>query len=148
MINDYKNDFGELNKEGLTLIINQRKQTINIINLVRITFVKKQMYHINFIAFLLAVFLILFVKNNTLSNFIQLMIITSSIILIIITFYFKEFEYSFILIKKNFFINIKVKKKLKKDAQELAMHIVLLLQDACGFDSRVVLVERIYDNST
>ena len=124
MIKDFKNDFGEFNKEGITLIINQRKQTINKINLVKVTLVEKQVYHFNFIAFLLAIFFILFIKNNPLSNIIQLLFcVVSIIILIIITISFKELEFRFILIKKNYFINCKVKKILNKEAQELALHI-------------------------
>jgi hypothetical protein len=40
MDNNFKNNLGELNEDKITLLINDREQTINLKNFVRIQFVK------------------------------------------------------------------------------------------------------------
>lgn len=117
----YKNNFGEINENEITLIVNNREQTLNLKNLVRIQFVKRRKYHTNYIAFFLSIYLLLL--KNTLSHFNQILIYLITIILLIICYFFKTFQYRFVLIKKNHFTEIIVSKKMSKDAKNLAYQI-------------------------
>ncbi len=123
MVKSYKNNFGEINENCITLIINNRKQTIDLNNLVKIRFVKRQKYHINYIAFVLSIYLLLFLKDNTLSNFFQLSIFLFTLILLGTSYFFKAYQYRFLLVKKNYFIDITVSKKMSHDAENLVNQI-------------------------
>lgn len=123
MIEKYKNNFGELNENSITLILDNREQIIDLKNLVKIRFVKRQKYHINYLAFLLSIYLLLFLKNNNLSHNVQLIISSIIMILLVAGYFFKTFHYRFIMIKKNYFTEISVEKKLRKDAENLAFQI-------------------------
>ena len=123
MINTYKNNFGELNQGKLNLIINDQKQTINLKNLVKIRFVKRQKYHVNYIAFLLSIYFLLFLKNNALPHYIQIIISSITAVLLVASYFFKTYQYRFVVIRKNDFTEIIVSKKMSKDAENLAFKI-------------------------
>lgn len=123
MIEKHKNNFGELNDNSITLILDNREQIIDLKNLVKIRFVKRQKYHINYIAFLLSIYLLLFLKNNNLSHNVQLIISSIIMIFLVAGYFFKTFQYRFVVIKKNCFTEINVGKKLRKDAENLAFQI-------------------------
>lgn len=123
MIVSYKNNFGELNEQGVTLLINDRETYIDFKNLVKIRFVKRQKYHINYMFLLLSIYLLFFLKNNVVSHFDQCIIYSIITALLVSTFFFKTFHYRFILIKKNFFTEIIVSKKMSTDAENLAYQI-------------------------
>lgn len=123
MIVSYKNNFGELNEQGVTLLINDRETYIDFKNLVKIRFVKRQKYHINYMFLLLSIYLLFFLKNNVVSHFDQCIISSIITALLVSTFFFKTFHYRFILIKKNFFTEIIVSKKMSTDAENLAYQI-------------------------
>ena len=123
MVKNYKNSFGELSADAITLIVNEQKQTIRLKNLVRIRFVKQQKFHINGIAFLLCLYLLLLLRNPTLSQAIQSLIFSVTMILLEIGIFFKSFRYKFILIKKNYFMEIIVIQKMSKDAENFACKI-------------------------
>lgn len=123
MVKNYKNSFGELHADAITLIVNEQKQTIRLKNLVRIRFVKRQKYHINGIAFLLCFYLLLLLRNPTLSQAFQSLIFSVTIILLEIGIFFKSFRYTFILIHKNYFMEIIVVQKMSKDAENFACKI-------------------------
>lgn len=123
MIVSYKNNFGELNEQGLTLIVNDRETNIDLKNLVKIRFVKRQKYHVNCMFFLLSIYLVFFLKNNVLSNFYQLIISSITIVLLVASCFFKTFQYRFVLIKKNYLTEIIVSKKMSNDAENLAYQI-------------------------
>lgn len=63
---NYKNDFGELNGNGISLFIHSRKQTIKFEDIVRIRWMKTQHYHFNCLVFVMAIFVLFFIKNNSL----------------------------------------------------------------------------------
>ena len=92
MVKNYKNSFGELHADAITLIVNEQKQTIRLKNLVRIRFVKRQKYHINGIAFLLCFYLLLLLRNPTLSQAFQSLIFSVTMILLEIGIFFKSFD--------------------------------------------------------
>lgn len=119
----YKNNFGEIDKEEITLFIENKKQRILLKNIIKIRFIKRQKYHVNYTILLVSVYLLFIIKNNNLSELNQLLLLTLAILLIITSFYIKLFQYKFILIKKNDFISIEVTKKLIKDAENLANRI-------------------------
>jgi hypothetical protein len=123
MIVSYKNNFGELNEQGLTLIVNDRETNIDIKNLVKIRFVKRQKYHINYMSFLLSIYMLFFLKNNELCHFDQLIISSIAIVLLVTSCFFKTFQYRFVLIKKNYLTEIIVSKKMSNDAENLAYQI-------------------------
>ena len=123
MVKDYKNNFGELNENLLTLFVNDRIQIINVKDLIKIRFVKRQKYHINYIAFLLSIYSLLFLKNNNLSHILQITVSFFIIILLVISCFFRTYQYRFILIQKNYFTEILVNEKERKDAENLAYQI-------------------------
>lgn len=120
MLESYKNNFGELNEAGITITVENKEQTILLNNIVRIKFIKRQKYHLNYTAFLVAAYLLIYIKNNTLSNMTQVLILIAALLLFGASLYLKLFQSKFILIKKNDFIAIEVNEKLSKDAENLA----------------------------
>lgn len=123
MENNFKNNFGELNKDRITLLINDREQTINLKNLVRIQYVKRQKCHINYLAFLISVYLCYFLLNNTFSYLVQLIILLITILVLAASYFFKSFQYRFVLIKKNHITEIIINKSMSKDAEKFAYQI-------------------------
>lgn len=120
MLESYKNNFGELNEAGITITVENKEQTILLNNIVRIKFIKRQKYHLNYTAFLVAAYLLIYIKNNLLSNMAQVLILIAALLLFGAGLYLKLFQSKFILIKKNDFIAIEVNEILSKDAENLA----------------------------
>ena len=120
MDNNFKNNFGELNEDRITLLINDRKQIFNIKNLVRIQYVKRQKCHINYLAFLISVYLCYYLLNNTFSYLVQILFSLTAIFSLAASYFFKSFQYRFVLIKKNHMTEIIINKKLSKDAEKFA----------------------------
>lgn len=114
----YKNNFGEIDDEGVTIEA-QHKNKILHEHIIKIKFFKRQKYHLNYMIFFMAIYLIFFVKNHSVSFLNQLLILTFASILIVTSFYIKQFQYKFVLIKKNDFIAFTVTKKLSEDAENL-----------------------------
>jgi hypothetical protein len=119
----YKNDFGEYNKNRAALIINNEEQTINLKNLVKVKFVKKQKYHINYLTFLLSIYLLFFIVNNPLSYSFQLIISLFANVLLFTSYFLKINQYRFVLIGRNFVKEIEVSKKMSVDAENLVYQI-------------------------
>jgi hypothetical protein len=124
---DYKNDFGELNGNGISLFIHSRKQTIKFEDIVKIRWVKTQQYHFNYLAFLLAVLVLFFIKNNSLHYSFQFFLLFVSLFFFAGSFFFKSFQYTFLLVKNDNFIALDVSKELSQDAEHLV----------CQFNNRV-----------
>jgi hypothetical protein len=129
MLKSYKNNFGELNEAGITITVQNKKQTIQLKNIVRIKFVKRQKYHLNYTAFIVSIYLLFYIKNNALSNMTQILILIAVLLLLGTSLYLKLFQSKFILIKKNDFIAIEVNKKLSKDAENLANQWLKIIAD-------------------
>ena len=123
MENNFKNNFGELNKDRITLLINDREQTINLKNLVRTQYVKRQKCHINYLAFLISIYLCYHLLSNTFSYLVQILISSITLIFLAASYYFKVFQYRFVLIKKNHLTEIIINKNLSIDAEEFAYKI-------------------------
>ena len=118
----YKNAFGEINEDVIIYKKHNEQQSVSLKNLVKVRYVKRQKMHINYILFLLSILLIVF-NNNNFSNSIYLFLLLISIILIAISFYFRSFDYKFIIIKKNYLTEVKVSKELSLDVKELTYKI-------------------------
>lgn len=120
MDNHFKNNFAELNEDKITVVINDIERTINLKNIFRIQFVKRQKYHINFLAFIISVYLL----SNTFSHLVQLLISLIVILFLVASYFFKSFQYRFVVITKNHLIEIIINKKnMSKDAEEFAYQI-------------------------
>ncbi|RTZ10586.1 hypothetical protein EKM05_04490 [Flavobacterium sp. GSP27] len=113
----YRNNFGALDSNEITLFIHNKKQKIEFQDILKIRFIKRQKYLLNYLVFFVSVLLMFFIKNNSLSSHQHLIFLFSSLILLLISFFFKSFEYKFILIKKNDFIIIDVPIKLSMEAE-------------------------------
>jgi len=117
----FKNGFGELN--GINLLIRHKKQTIKSENIVKIKWIKKQKYDFNCLAFLVAVLLLLFIKDTSFTQPSQILFLLFSLFFFAGSFFFKSFKYTFlVLIKNHNFIAIDVSKKLSQEAENLASH--------------------------
>lgn len=115
----FKNDFGELN--GIYLFIRHKKQTIKSENIVKIRWIKKQKYDFNCLAFLVAVLCLLFIKDTSFTQPLQIVFLLLSLFFFAGSFFFKSFKYTFlVLIKNHNFIAIDVSKKLSQEAENLA----------------------------
>lgn len=123
MVNTFKNNFGELNENDITLFTGNGRQIIYLKEFVKVQFVKRQKYHFNYIFFLSSFCLLIFLKYNNLTHFSQFIILSLIMILLVAGYLFKAFQYRFILITKNYFKEIKVSKKMSKDAENLAWQI-------------------------
>jgi hypothetical protein len=117
---NYKNDFGELNGDGVILFVHHRKQTIKFEDIIKIKWLKTQHYHFNCLAFLLAVLVLFFIKNNSLDQNIQFFLLFVSLLFFAASFFFKFFQYTFLLVQNNSFIALDVSEKLSQDAENLA----------------------------
>lgn len=126
----YKNNFGELNKDSIILMVQNKRQSILIKDIVKIKFLKRQKYHLNYMTLLFSVYLLLSIKNNDLPN--QIVILIIALLFLVISFLIKQFHYEFVLIKKHDFIRTEVTKNLNQDAEnlanQLAKRIALLSQ--------------------
>lgn len=123
MIKYYKNSFGELYEDRAVLNINNREQTINLKNLVKIQFVKRRKYHINYLSFLLSVYLFFFSKNNTGSRMFNSILYLTIVFLLATSYFFKKHQYRVVVIGKNYFIDSEINNKMSKDAENLVSQI-------------------------
>lgn len=116
----YKNNFGIVHEEFITLTILNRKQKIALKNIIKIEFLKRQKLHMNYAAFLLSTYLLFFIEKNEMSNTLQTITLVCVTILMLASFFVKQFQYKLIVTKKNDFVAITVTKKLSQDADDLA----------------------------
>lgn len=120
MLKGYQNNFGKLDEGGITVTMQDKEQTIPLKHIINIKFVKRQKFHLNYTALLVSLYLLIFIKNNSLSYTTQILIVIIAMLLLGAYFYLKLFQSKFILIKKNDIIAIEVTKKQSKDAENLA----------------------------
>lgn len=116
----YKNNFGKVDKDNITLTIQNRKQKIALKNITKIEFIKRQKLHMNYTAFLLATYLLFFIEKNKMSSPSQAITLLFVAILLVTSVYIRQFQYKLIITKKNDFIAITVTKKLSQDADAIA----------------------------
>ena len=128
MDNNYKNDFGELNGDRITLLINDKEHTFNLKNLVRVQYVKRQKFHINYLVFLICSYLFYYFLTYTFTFVIQIIVSLIIILLLTTAFFLKSFQYQFVIIKNNQIVKIIINKNLSKDAERLANKINKKLQ--------------------
>lgn len=129
------NSFGELSSDGITLFIFEKKQEIKFQDIIKIRFVKTQVLHLNYLAFLISMLLLFLVKNNVLSNVQYTVVVLASMALLLLSFYFKSFNYKFMLIKKNDFIMIDVPTNLSVEAKNLVNQYQLLVRLKSSYTS-------------
>jgi hypothetical protein len=120
---DYKNKFGEIKDGLLTVKVNGTLRSLHLKDINKIQFVKNQKYHINYITFLLSVFFVLFLRDHAVSNSVHFLISVIAILLLLTSFFFKKYQYKFILIYKNHFIKIVVDKKNSREAKNIVYKI-------------------------
>lgn len=123
----FKNDFGELYKNRISIQINNKIQTIDFDNLVRIQYVKRRKLHMNYLAVVSAVYLFFYIVNNTFSYMIQLIISLFAVLFLAASYFYKSFQYRFVIIKKNYQREVNIKKKMSFDAEEFASQINKIL---------------------
>lgn len=123
MIKNYNNNFGGFSKSYVTLTVNNREQTISLENIIKIRFVKRQKYHINYLLFLLFIGLFFLLKNNNFSYFVQIIISSIMTLFLVASYFFRTFQYRFIVIKRFYLADIIVSKKMSTDAENLAYQI-------------------------
>lgn len=128
MDNNYKNDFGELNGDRITLLINDKEHTFNLKNLVRVQYVKRQKFHINYLVFLICSYLFYYFLTYTFTYVVQIIVSLIIILLLTTAFFLKSFQYQFVIIKNNQIVKIIINKNLSKDAERLANQINKKLQ--------------------
>lgn len=122
----FKNSFGELSSDAITLFVFGKRQEIKFQDIIKIRFVKTQVLHLNYLAFTIAILLLYFIKKTAVSDGQHVFIIVVSMVLLLLSFYFKSFKYKFILTKKNDFIQIDVPLELHAEAKNLANQYRLL----------------------
>jgi hypothetical protein len=110
MNEDYKNSIGEINENEIVLLLNDQKYRIKNNTIRKIRLVKTQKYHLNYLAFFLGLFLIYYVINETFLYINQINLIVISLLFFGVSYFFKQFSYNLLVLKKNNFIKIKIKK--------------------------------------
>jgi len=128
MDNNFKNDFGELNGDRVTLLINDKEQTFSVKNLVRVQYVKRQKFHINYLVFLICSYLFYYLLTYTFTYEVQIVVSLIVILLLATAFFFKSFQYQFVVIKNDQIIKIIIDKNLSEDAEKFANQINKKLQ--------------------
>lgn len=119
----FKNNFGKLYQSKFILQINDKTRTIDIENLVRIQFVKRQKLHINYLALVLSIYLCYLLFTDTFSNTVQMVVSFVAFLLLIASYFFKSYQCRFVLVKKYCFTEMTVSRNFRKDAEELADQI-------------------------
>ncbi len=122
MNNNYKNSFGEINPKEISITINKQKYTVKNESISKISFIKTQKYSLNYLIFILALLVLLYLKYNTFSQTMQLNLYLISFLFIIMSFYIKQFKYKFFLLKKNNFISFEITKSRRIDAENFVNH--------------------------
>jgi len=115
----YKNNFGVVHEGYVTLAIQNKKQKIALKNIIKIEFLKRQRLHINYAAFLLATYLLFFLTKKEMSVTYQAITLLLVSILLITSFYSKQYQYKLLVTKKNDFLILTVTEKLSQDAADL-----------------------------
>jgi hypothetical protein len=110
MNEDFKNSIGVINEKEILILLNGKKYQIKNNTIRQISLLKTQKYHFNYLAFFLGLFLLYYSINETLSNLIQINLIFISLLFLIASFFFKQFSYNLLVLKKNDFIKIEIKK--------------------------------------
>lgn len=124
----FKNNFGELYKDKITLQINDKVQTIDFKNIVRIQYVKRQKLHLNYLAVLIAIYLFIYLVNNPFSYIIvQVIISILAVLFLAASYFYKSFQYRFVIIKNNYFREVIISKNMSCDAEEFASQINRIL---------------------
>jgi len=120
----FKNNFGELYNDKITIQINEKLQTIDFKNIVRIQYVKRQKLHINYLSVLIAIYLIIYLVNNPFSYIIvQVIISILAVLFLAASYFYKSFQYRFVIIDKNYFREVIINKNMSCDAEEFASQI-------------------------
>ncbi|WP_281224914.1 hypothetical protein [Flavobacterium aquiphilum] len=114
----YQNNFGTIHKDRIILNLQNKKKAIQLENIIKITFVKRQKLHLNYLLLFIAFFLFSF-KNNSISSFEKLLFILFAFIFLIISYYLKLFQYKLVVLKTHGFEIIKITKNLSRDALDL-----------------------------
>jgi hypothetical protein len=107
---NFKNSFGEINDNEISFLINNNKYLIKNDTIKQIRFIKTQKYHLNFVAFFIALYLLFNLKYKILSNQIQICLFILSLLFLVITYYLKYFKYKLLLLKKNDYLSIEISK--------------------------------------
>ena len=107
---NFKNSFGEINDNEISFLINNNKYLIKNDTIKQIRFIKTQKYHLNFVTFFIALYLLFNLKYKTLSNQIQICLFILSLLFLVITYYLKYFKYKLLLLKKNDYLSIEISK--------------------------------------
>ena len=124
----FKNNFGELYNDKITIQINEKLQTIDFENLVRIQYVKRQKLHINYLSVLSAIYLFVYLLNNPFSYIVvQLIISMFAVLFLAASYFYKSFQYRFVIIKKNYIKEVTINKNISCDAEEFASQINKIL---------------------
>ena len=117
---NFRNKFGELNENGISLFFHHREQTIKYEEIVTIRWVKTQRYHFNLLAIFIAVLLLFYLKDTSSHFLIQFLLFFVSLFLLISSFFIKSFRYTFlVLIINHNFIALDVGEKLGQEAENL-----------------------------
>jgi hypothetical protein len=88
---NFRNKFGELNENGISLFFHHQERTIKYEDIVTIRWVKTQRYHFNLIAVFIAVLLLFYVKDTSSHFLIQFLLFFVSLFLLISSFFIKSF---------------------------------------------------------
>ena len=110
MMLNFKNSFGEINDNEISFEINNKKYLIKKETIKQIRFVKTQKYHLNYVTFFIALYLLFNLKYETFSNQIQICLFVLSLLLLVLTYYLKYFKYKLLLLKKNDYLSIEISK--------------------------------------
>lgn len=111
----YQNDFGTLYSDHVTLRISRKKRTFQTRDIVKIRFIKRKTYCLNY-AFLLAISIF---HNILHPSSIAFATVLTFSILLLVSFYLKFKQHKIIIIKRSNFIKIDVEKKFVRDAENL-----------------------------
>jgi hypothetical protein len=107
---NFKNSFGEINDNEISFLINNNKYLIKNDTIKQIRFIKTQKYHLNYVTFFIALYLLFNLKYKTFSNQIQICLFILSLVFLVITYYLKYFKYKLLLLKKNDYLSIEISK--------------------------------------
>lgn len=129
MVLNYRNNFGAIDQDKISYYDCSVIKTISLKNIIKIKYQKQRIVYLNYILFLFSILLIASSINNNLSDDLHLILLTISLILIVASFYFKIYEYRFVIIKKSYIIEVKVPKKQSAEAQELASRINEIIEE-------------------
>ncbi|CAM3763933.1 hypothetical protein FLCH110379_23005 [Flavobacterium chungbukense] len=120
----YQNKFGEIYSDRISLLILNKKHDIPLKNIIKIRFIKRKTFSLNYAVLLTALIIFNILKSSRTLLILSLIIS----ILTLICFHLKLNQHKVIIIRKNDFLKIDVDKKLSKDAENLIHHLKQLHQ--------------------